>query len=261
MERLGLGPEVDAGAQPAAGVRAHDRLGPGRPARRPRRPRHQLHRPVGRAARDRPRRRGAGAAAQPGRRLRRRRHAARLRHRLRRDRGAQQRSRPGRRCGDGRRRVAARDDVLRHARRRQLERGARRQHPRRRRALVRQLRDRDGKFVAIGAIEPKFYAELLQRLEIDPATLPQQHDRAGWPAMRARFAAAFRGRTPRRVVHRLRRLRRLLRAGAHVLGIAPPSARRGARRRDRARRHRPAGAGAALRAHPRRGAPAAARTR
>jgi alpha-methylacyl-CoA racemase len=53
----------------------------------------------------------------------------------------------------------------------------------------------DGKFVAIGAIEPKFFAELLQRLEIDPATLPRQHDRAGWPAMRERFAAAFRSRS------------------------------------------------------------------
>jgi len=53
----------------------------------------------------------------------------------------------------------------------------------------------DGKFVAIGAIEAKFFAELLQRLEIDPATLPRQHDRAGWPAMRERFAAAFRSRS------------------------------------------------------------------
>ena len=41
--------------------------------------------------------------------------------------------------------------------------------------------------------------------------------------------------------------RRLLRAGARVHRVAPPSARRGARRRDRARRHRPARAGAALR--------------
>jgi alpha-methylacyl-CoA racemase len=53
----------------------------------------------------------------------------------------------------------------------------------------------DGRFVAIGAIEPKFFAELLQRLGIDPATLPRQHDRAGWPAMRERFAAAFRSRS------------------------------------------------------------------
>ena len=82
-------PRGRAGAQPAPRLRPHDRLGPGRTARRARRPRHRLHRALGRAARDRPRRRGAGAAAQPGRRFRRRRHAARVRHRLRRDRGAQ----------------------------------------------------------------------------------------------------------------------------------------------------------------------------
>jgi alpha-methylacyl-CoA racemase len=50
---------------------------------------------------------------------------------------------------------------------------------------------RDGGYVSIGAIEPKFYAELLARLGLDPATLPKQHDRAGWPLLRERFAGAF----------------------------------------------------------------------
>jgi alpha-methylacyl-CoA racemase len=53
----------------------------------------------------------------------------------------------------------------------------------------------DGRFVAIGAIEPKFYAELLQRLGIASDGLPDQNDRAGWPGLRARFAAVFRTRT------------------------------------------------------------------
>ncbi len=53
----------------------------------------------------------------------------------------------------------------------------------------------DGKYVAIGAIEAKFYAELLARLQIDPASLAAQNDRAGWPKMRAAFAAAFRSKT------------------------------------------------------------------
>ena len=118
------------GAQPAAGLRPHDRLGPGRPARAARRPRHRLHRALRRAARDRPRRRGAGAAAQPGRRLRRRRHAAGLRHRLRRDRGARERPRPGRRRGDGRRRGRALDDVRRPRGGGPVERDARRQRAR-----------------------------------------------------------------------------------------------------------------------------------
>jgi alpha-methylacyl-CoA racemase len=53
----------------------------------------------------------------------------------------------------------------------------------------------DGKHVAIGAIEPQFYAELLLRLGLDATTLPTQHDRAGWPALRRLFAERFATRT------------------------------------------------------------------
>ena len=53
----------------------------------------------------------------------------------------------------------------------------------------------DGQYVAIGAIEPKFYAELIDRLGVDAPTLPAQYDRARWPELRERFAAAFRGKT------------------------------------------------------------------
>jgi alpha-methylacyl-CoA racemase len=54
---------------------------------------------------------------------------------------------------------------------------------------------RDGRFVAIGAIEPKFYAELLDRLGLAGEPLPAQHDRNGWAELRRRFAAAFRSKT------------------------------------------------------------------
>ena len=54
---------------------------------------------------------------------------------------------------------------------------------------------RDGKHVAVGAIEPKFYAELLQRLGLHSETLPEQNDRAGWPVLRTRFAAVLATRT------------------------------------------------------------------
>ena len=54
---------------------------------------------------------------------------------------------------------------------------------------------RDGRFVAVGAIEAKFYAELLQRLGLAQESLPAQHDRAGWPALRARFAEVIRTKT------------------------------------------------------------------
>ncbi len=53
----------------------------------------------------------------------------------------------------------------------------------------------DGGYLAVGALEPQFYAELLRLLELDPDGLPAQHDRDGWPELRERFAAAFRTRT------------------------------------------------------------------
>ncbi len=53
----------------------------------------------------------------------------------------------------------------------------------------------DGRYVAVGAIEPQFYAALLAVMDLDPATLPPQNERASWPAMRERFAAVFRTRT------------------------------------------------------------------
>jgi len=54
---------------------------------------------------------------------------------------------------------------------------------------------KDKRFVAIGAIEPKFYAELLNRLGLANAALPDQNDRAGWPALRARFAEVIATKT------------------------------------------------------------------
>jgi len=56
-------------------------------------------------------------------------------------------------------------------------------------------RTQDGRWVAIGAIEPKFYAELLERLGLADAGLPPQHERSGWPAIRAAFTRAFASRT------------------------------------------------------------------
>ena len=53
----------------------------------------------------------------------------------------------------------------------------------------------DGKYVSIGAIEPKFYAEFLQRMGFVAADLPDQNDRDHWPDLRSRFSAAFRSKT------------------------------------------------------------------
>ncbi len=54
---------------------------------------------------------------------------------------------------------------------------------------------KDGKYVAIGSIEPKFYAELLERLGLAGESLPKQNDRDGWPVLRERFAAVFGSKT------------------------------------------------------------------
>jgi alpha-methylacyl-CoA racemase len=53
----------------------------------------------------------------------------------------------------------------------------------------------DGRHVAVGALEPQFYAELLNRLGLDGEDLPPQMDVAGWPVLRARFAEVFKKRT------------------------------------------------------------------
>ena len=50
----------------------------------------------------------------------------------------------------------------------------------------------DGKYVAVGALEPEFYRELLARLGLtDDPRCATQLDRASWPAMRAAFSELF----------------------------------------------------------------------
>jgi alpha-methylacyl-CoA racemase len=52
----------------------------------------------------------------------------------------------------------------------------------------------DGRHMAVGALEPQFYAaftEILFAPDGLPAGLPAQHDRPRWPELRARFAARF----------------------------------------------------------------------
>ncbi len=53
----------------------------------------------------------------------------------------------------------------------------------------------DGQYVSVASIEGRFHAELLRLLEIDPATLPEQRDRTGWPKVKALLAERFRTRT------------------------------------------------------------------
>jgi alpha-methylacyl-CoA racemase len=53
----------------------------------------------------------------------------------------------------------------------------------------------DGRWLSVGALEERFYANLLQVLGLADADLPDQHDQAAWPAMKERFAAVIRGRS------------------------------------------------------------------
>ncbi len=53
----------------------------------------------------------------------------------------------------------------------------------------------DGRFVAVGALEPQFYAALLAGLGLAGADLPAQLDVSGWPVLRERFTEIFAGRT------------------------------------------------------------------
>jgi alpha-methylacyl-CoA racemase len=48
----------------------------------------------------------------------------------------------------------------------------------------------DGRYVAVGAVESKFYAQVLAVLGL-PDELPRQQDRSAWPASRRSIAAAF----------------------------------------------------------------------
>ncbi|MHB1251134.1 MAG: CaiB/BaiF CoA transferase family protein [Acidimicrobiales bacterium] len=54
---------------------------------------------------------------------------------------------------------------------------------------------KDRRYVAVGAIERKFYEELLRVLGLESEQLPEQMDRARWPEMKEKFSAIFATRT------------------------------------------------------------------
>ena len=180
-ERLGLGPDDLPRPQPAAGLRPDDRLGPGRPAGPPRRARHQLHRARRRAARRSGRR---GPAARPRSTWSATSAAARCTsssacspRSSRRARPAAGRSSTPRwstapRCSDalstacGPRRVA--DERGANL----LDSGA---------PFYDVYETADGRYMAVGALEPQFYAELL-RLSASTGRGPASTTRRAGPS-------------------------------------------------------------------------------
>ncbi|MFQ5352675.1 MAG: CaiB/BaiF CoA transferase family protein, partial [Candidatus Binatia bacterium] len=53
----------------------------------------------------------------------------------------------------------------------------------------------DGLFMSVGAIEPQFYAVLLDKLGLNADDMPHQHDHASWPQTAAKFTDIFRSKT------------------------------------------------------------------
>jgi len=53
----------------------------------------------------------------------------------------------------------------------------------------------DGRYIAVGAIENRFYAELVDGLDLDIEELPDRADRRSWPRLRELFAATIAQRT------------------------------------------------------------------
>ena len=195
MERLGLGPEVCRKANPSLvyarmtgwGQTGPDRSGSG--------PRHQLSRAHRRAPFNRRCGPSASAAAQSGGGSRRRGALFGGRRACGGAGGAKVWTGPNDRRGDDRRRHASdvgipglptagvwtekRADNI-------VDGGA---------PFYGNYATQDGKYVAVGAIEPQFYANLLSVMGLEPSNLPDQNDRRAWPRMRERFASVFRTRT------------------------------------------------------------------
>ncbi|MHB9848866.1 CaiB/BaiF CoA transferase family protein [Streptomyces krungchingensis] len=53
----------------------------------------------------------------------------------------------------------------------------------------------DGRYLAVGALEPDFYREFTSRLGVDVADWPDQNDRSRWPKLRELIASAVESRT------------------------------------------------------------------
>ena len=59
----------------------------------------------------------------------------------------------------------------------------------------RAYRTADGRFIAVGAIETKFYKNLVRLLGLDEAALPDQFDRSRWPELAAILEKTFATKT------------------------------------------------------------------
>ena len=56
---------------------------------------------------------------------------------------------------------------------------------------------KDGGYMAVGALEPKFFSELLRGLGLDQSWMQRRNDPANWPELREIFRRCFERRTRR----------------------------------------------------------------
>ena len=195
MERLGLGPDDLHARNPRLVYGRMTGYGPGRPAGAA--AGHDINYISLSGALGASRRRGApDVRAQPGRRLRRRRDVAGLRRRLCAARGSQLRHGQvvDAAMVDGSALLTTMVHALRAAGAwnpepgtNLLDSGAH---------FYEVYATADGGHVAVGAIEPQFYARLLELLEMPAAEMPQCERDAG-PSSRSASRAVFAARTPR----------------------------------------------------------------
>jgi len=54
---------------------------------------------------------------------------------------------------------------------------------------------RDGKYIALGSIEPQFYRELIEKAEIADTAFAAQMDRTAWPSLKEKLAAIIKTKT------------------------------------------------------------------
>ena len=53
----------------------------------------------------------------------------------------------------------------------------------------------DGEYITLGSIEPQFYAEMVEKLGLDPEDFADQYDRSRWPELKEKVAAVVATRT------------------------------------------------------------------
>lgn len=54
---------------------------------------------------------------------------------------------------------------------------------------------KDGKYVSIGSLEPQFYAQLIEKAELDPETFSNQMNQQEWPSLKEKLSEVFKRKT------------------------------------------------------------------